>query len=362
MESLSIFLHNLTQQTLPLWIFVLLSIVLILFLITLPFAGFATYLERKVSADIQARIGPNRVGPYGLLQFIADGIKLILKEDIIPTASDKIFFRMAPMIVIIGSFSMFVIIPFAQKIVIADLNIGVLYILAMGSFVALGTIMGGWASNNKWSLLGGMRSAASVISYEIPAALALLNVILVSGSMSFGHIVDQQKFFNWNLFHNPFLFISFFIYFISALAEVNRTPFDIPEADSELVGGYHTEYSGMRFALFFLAEYADIFVICAVATAAFLGGWHVPFLNYENIAEGVQLPLQFIITLTKILVLFYVVMWLRWTLPRYRVDQLLGLCWKFLTPLSFLMVILTSMWMLCFGGRSFYGIIIGFFS
>lgn len=211
--------------------------------------------------------------------------------------------------------------------------------------------MGGWASNNKWSLLGGMRSAAQVISYEIPSALAGLSVVLVSGSLSFGTIVREQSHLNWYIFHNPFLFINFFIFFTAALAEVNRTPFDIPEAESELVGGFHTEYSGMRFAIFFMAEYADIFVICAISSALFLGGWYLPFIPLDALSTNLKVFVQFFVVTTKTLILFYVVMWLRWTLPRYRVDQLLAICWKFLTPLAFTMLIFTALWVLVFQGR-----------
>ena len=275
-----------------------------------------------------------------------------MKEDIIPTNADKKLFILAPVIVIVGSFAAFVIIPFAEKIIIADLNIGVLYLVAVGSFVALGIIMGGWSSNNKWSLLGGMRSAAQIISYEIPGALAALNVVLLAGSLSFGTIVKSQGPLNWFIFHNPFTFISFFIFFISALAEVNRTPFDIPEAESEIVGGYHTEYSGMRFALFFMAEYADIFVICAISTALFLGGWYLPFIPLDSLSENLRLLIQFGTVITKVFLLFYVIMWLRWTLPRYRIDQLIAICWKFLTPLSFAMLVGSTVWVLVFNGKS----------
>jgi len=356
METLSMFLAELTQNLLPMWIYAVVSILLILFLVTLPFAGFATYLERKVAADLQARIGPNRVGPFGILQFIADGLKLLMKEDIIPTNADKKLFILAPIIVIVGSFASFVTIPFAEKIIIADLNIGLLYLVAVGSLVSLGIIMGGWSSNNKWSLLGGMRSAAQIISYEIPGALAALNVVLIVGSLSFGDIVKSQGPLNWFIFHNPFTFISFFIFFISALAEVNRTPFDIPEAESEIIGGYHTEYSGMRFAIFFMAEYADIFVICAITATLFLGGWYLPFIPLDSVSEPLRLVLQFGTVIVKVLLLFYVVMWLRWTLPRYRVDQLLAICWKFLTPLSFAMLLGTALWILVFNGKSIFQI------
>ena len=248
--------------------------------------GLFTFLERKVAGWMNARRGPNRVGPYGLVQFLADGIKLICKEDIIPAAADRPFFKFAPYLVLLGTALSFVVIPFGPKWIISDLNVGVFYLLATGSFTVPGLIMAGWASNNKWSLLGGMRSAAQIVSYEIPNALAILVVVLTAGTMSIQGIIRLQSGGPgaWLIFHSPFTFVAFFIYFISAIAEINRIPFDIPEAESELVSGYNVEYSGMRFGAFFAAEFANIYVISAVATACFLGGWQVPFVPAGELA------------------------------------------------------------------------------
>ena len=244
-------------------------------------SGLYTFFERKVAGWTNARRGPNRVGPYGLVQFMADGVKLILKEDIIPAAADRSIFKFAPYLLLLGTTLSFVVIPFGPKWIIGDLNVGVLYLLATGSFTVIGLIMAGWASNNKFALLGGMRSAAQIVSYEIPNALAILVVVLMAGTMSMQGIIRAQAggIHHWFIFSSPFSFLAFFIYFISAIAEINRVPFDIPEAESELVAGYNIEYSAMRFGVFFAAEFGNIYVITAVAVTCFLGGWQVPFLD-----------------------------------------------------------------------------------
>ena len=302
-----------------------------------PLAGVTSWLERRVWARMQSRVGPNRVGPQGILQWLADGIKNLLKEDLIPTAADSKLFSLAPYIVFMGFLCTFVVIPFGGSLIVADLNIGILYILAVTSLVVVGILMAGWASNNKWSLLGGMRSAAQIVSYEIPAGVAIVTIVFLAGTMSMQGIIGAQGWgpWDWFLFHNPFTFAAFFLYFTAALAEGNRTPFDIPEAESELVAGYVTEYSGMRFLFFFFAEWGNLYVIGAVATTLFLGGWQVPPLAiFENspVLLGIA---QFTTFFLKAYWWVFVAMWVRATLPRVRVDQLMGLCWKYMVPLSF---------------------------
>jgi NADH-quinone oxidoreductase subunit H len=299
---------------------------------------FLVWLERKVSAHIQDRLGPMYVGGWhGWAQTIADALKLLLKEDIIPGSADRLLYKMAPFIVFLGAFSAFVVVPFGAASFVTDLNIGVLYIVAVGSLSVIGIIMAGWASNNKYSLYGGMRAAAQIISYEIPSAIAIMTVIIPVGSLSMVEIVNAQKggIHHWFLFRNPFTFLACIIYFVASLAEVNRTPFDIPEAESELVAGYHTEYSGMRFAFFFLAEYANMILVASVATTLFLGGWTqvLPASIAPQLLPG---PVLFLL---KALLVIFVQMWLRWSLPRLRVDQLMYLSWKVLLPISLVLVL-----------------------
>lgn len=324
-----------------------------------PFAGITSYVERRIAARMMSRIGPNRVGPQGILQWVADGLKSLLKEDIIPKAADQPLFRFAPYLVLVGMFAAFVTIPFTSKVIVADLNVGIFYVIAVTSIVTVGVIMSGWASNNKWSLLGGMRSAAQVVSYEIPLALGILVIVIPSGTLSFQGIIASQGAYPWQwfLFYSPFTFITFFIVFISALAEGNRTPFDLPEAESELVAGYNTEYSGMRFALFFLEEWANLYLIAAVSVSLFLGGWQLPAGVAEwASAKGVLVLhlLQFASFFIKALAIVFVVIWIRWTLPRVRVDQLMTICWKYLVPMGFVCVLGNAVWMLLFPQGSLF--------
>jgi NADH-quinone oxidoreductase subunit H len=303
-----------------------------------PLAGVTSWLERRVWARMQSRVGPNRVGPQGILQWLADGIKNLLKEDLIPAAADKKLFSLAPYIVFMGFLCTFVVIPFGSQLIVADLNIGILYVLAVTSLVVVGILMAGWASNNKWSLLGGMRSAAQIVSYEIPAGISVLTIVFLAGTLSMQGIIKAQGWapWEWFLFHNPFTFAAFFLYFTAALAEGNRTPFDIPEAESELVAGYVTEYSGMRFLFFFFAEWGNLYVIGAIATTLFLGGWQVPPVTSDPVLLGV---LQFVVFFIKAYLWVFVAMWVRATLPRVRVDQLMALCWKYMVPLSFICLV-----------------------
>ncbi len=305
---------------------------------------FFVWWERKVAGHIQSRLGPMRVGGWhGWAQSIADGIKLLLKEDIIPANADRMLFKMAPYIVFASSFAAFATIPMTRSLIGADLNIGIFYILAITSLIVIGILMAGWSSSNKWSLYGAMRSAAQIVSYEVPIGLSILVPVMAAGSLSIKDIAEAQSggIFSWYIFRSPFLFISFFTYYIAAIAEVNRTPFDLPEAESELVAGFHTEYSGMRFAMFFLAEYANMFLVGSIATLLFLGGWN-------GILPRPMLP-EFVNFILKSLFLVFVMIWLRWTLPRLRVDQLMYVCWKVLVPISFFCLIGHGVWMVFMG-------------
>ncbi len=308
------------------------------------FAGITSWYERRIAGRMQSRIGPNRVGYQGFLQWLADGLKCWFKEDIIPKDTDSILFRIAPYFVFTGVLCTFVVIPFSPTIVGSDMNVGLVYVIAITALVVAGILMAGWASNSKWTLLGGIRSAAQMISYEIPVALSLIAVIVSAGTLSLQKIIENQGGapYNWYIFHNPATFVAFFIYFISALAEGNRTPFDLPEAESELVAGYNTEYSGMRFLFFLFAEWMNLYVIGAIATAVFLGGWRIPGISYEVQVSSIWLQiLGFVIFLIKALFVVNIIIWLRWTLPRLRIDQLMIMCYKYLIPIS-VFTILTS--------------------
>ncbi len=316
----------------------------VVFGFVLPVAGITSWLERRVWARIQSRVGPNRVGPQGFLQWLADGLKNLLKEDIIPSAADRWLFSIAPYLVVIGFIATFAVIPFGDALVIADLNIGILYVTAVTGFVVVGVLMAGWSSNNKWSLLGGIRSAAQIVSYEIPAGLSIFPVVLLTGTLSMQDIIRAQGWapWEWFLFHDPFTCAAFFVFFTAALAEGNRTPFDLPEAESELVAGFCTEYSGMRYLLFFLAEWGNLYVIGAIVTTLFLGGWQVPPVTTHPVLLAVlQLGCFFL----KAYFFVFLAMWIRATLPRVRVDQLMTLCWKYMVPIALVNVIGTALWM-----------------
>jgi len=299
------------------------------------------YAERKIAGFMQDRLGPTRVGPYGLLQTIADAIKLMFKEAIYPTGADKKLFLIAPCLIVLGAFLAMVVVPFGSRSQVADLNVGVFYVIAVSSLSTVGLIMAGWASNNKYALFGAMRSAAQIVSYEIPAVMILLGIVMMVGSLSLQDIVRFQEggLTHWLLFrYFPIMPIAFVIFFTAGLAECNRTPFDIPEAESELVAGFHTEYSGFFFAMFFMAEYTEMFVISAVASVLFLGGYWSPLPNQWLQFIG-PIGLGPLWLIAKAWFLVFVMMWLRWTLPRLRVDQLMYVAWKVLLPISFVLVV-----------------------
>ena len=329
-----------------------------LLLFILPFVLVAVLMERKVSAHMQDRLGPMRVGYHGLLQTVADLIKLLQKEDIVAGPIDKPLFNLAPVIVFAGTYAAFAAIPFTSSYIGSNIDLGIIFIIAATGLVVAGILMSGWASNNKYTLLGAMRSAAQIISYEIPTMLVVLTLIMITGTMNLETLSQMQTgyFWNWMIFGGPgvglakflfipFMFIGFFIIYISTLAEVNRTPFDIPEAESELVAGYHTEYSGMKFAMFFLAEYANMFAVSAIVATLFFGGYQSPF-GYLGNTLGIHwlIPVeQFFWFTIKGVFFVFVQMWLRWTLPRLRVDQLMAVCWKYLIPIAFVNLLIVGL-------------------
>ncbi len=302
------------------------------------------FMERKVSAYMQIRLGPNRVGFRGTAQTLADTIKLVVKEGLIPDGADKFLFNLAPFVVMVGAMLLMAPIPFARNFQIWDLNIGVLYITAVSSISVIGILIAGWSSNNKYSLLGAMRSGAQIVSYELSAGLAILCIIVLTGSLQISDIIASQE-NGWWIFkgHLPAI-ISFVIFIIAVTAETNRAPFDMAEAESELTAGFHTEYSGMRFALFFLAEYVNIFIVCGIGATLYLGGW-MPFhiggwQAFNGIMDYIPSSIWF---MGKTFFLIFVIMWFRWTFPRLRVDQLLNLEWKYLLPISMFNLLLTTL-------------------
>lgn len=301
-------------------------------------------MERKVSAYMQVRLGPNRVGPKGMFQTLADTIKLMVKEGMTPQGADKLLFNLAPFIVMIASMLLLAPLAFAKNFQIWDVNIGVLYFSAISSISVIGILIAGWASNNKYSLLGAMRSGAQIVSYELSAGLSLLAIVVLSGSLSLSDIVNSQA-DGWWIFkgHIPAI-IAFVIFIIAVTAETNRAPFDLAEAESELTAGFHTEYSGMKFALFFLAEYVNVFIVCAIGATLFLGGWmplHIGhWEGFNHIMDYIPSSIWFI---GKTFFLIFVIMWFRWTFPRLRIDQLLNLEWKYLLPISMFNILLVTL-------------------
>jgi NADH-quinone oxidoreductase subunit H len=327
------------------WALVAECLIVVLLAITL-FAVLGLVLvlmERKVAAHMQIRLGPNRVGPMGMLQTTADTLKLILKEGLTPDGADKFLFNLAPFVVMIVAMVILAPIAFARNFQIWDINIGVLYVSAISSLSVIGILMAGWASNNKYSLLGAMRSGAQIVSYELSAGLSVLSIVILTGSLQISDIVASQA-NGWWIFkgHIPAI-ISFVIFIIAVTAETNRAPFDMAEAESELTAGFHTEYSGMKFALFFLAEYINIFIVCAIGATLFLGGW-MPFhigqwQGFNHVMDYIPSSIWFF---GKTFFLIFLIMWFRWTFPRLRIDQLLNLEWKYLLPIALFNLLLMA--------------------
>src|ERR687897_420816 len=348
--------------------FLLLSVIKMLVVFTVILVGVAllTLMERKVSAWMQNRRGPNRVGPAGLLQPAADGLKNILKEETFPAMANRGIFLLAPALSFIPALLLFAVIPFGAPLpvdfdftlgplgrfvhhgpmpmVVADLPIGFLFVLAISSMGVYGIALAGWSSNSKYALLGGLRASAQMVSYEVPMGLSLIPVLLLSGNVSLSAIVHEQQLGLWYVLP---LFLSFFIFLVSGFAETNRLPFDLPEAESELIAGYHTEYSAMKFSFFFIAEYANVVTVCCMVTTLFFGGWDIPFTAWDQSGGLLQTLATWLLFFFKVLFWVFVVMWIRWTLPRFRYDQLMALGWKVMMPLAlaYIMVMCTAIYL-----------------
>jgi len=336
---------------------ILFSLAKILLVIVLLFltVAYLTYFERKVSAWAQNRIGPNRVGWKGLLQPFADVFKLLLKEDIVPEKADRIVHLLAPMISLFIAFSTFAVIPFGPEVhlfgydiplVVADVNMGVLFVLALTSLAVYGLTLAGWSSGSKYSLLGGIRSSAQMISYEISMGFSIGGVLLLSESLRPIAIVESQSGWMWNAIVQPIGFITFLV---SAFAETNRLPFDLPEAEPELVGGFHTEYSSMKFAGFFLSEYANMIIASALIVTLYLGGWQIPYIDLLGLPSGLVALLQIGAFIFKLVAILFFFLWIRWSLPRFRYDQLMNLGWKVMFPLSLINIVWVALLIMIFG-------------
>ncbi|MDT3697715.1 MAG: NADH-quinone oxidoreductase subunit NuoH [Ignavibacterium sp.] len=349
MEALGNFLWSIISF----YNFLLIRIVIILVLMLLT-AAYLVYFERKISAWIQDRLGPNRVGWKGSLQSFADVFKLLLKEDIVPDNANKMIHTLAPMLALFVAFTTYAVIPIGPGIniagyeiplVIADVNIGILYILALTSLGVYAITFAGWSSGSKYSLLGGIRSSAQMISYEISMGFSIGGVVLLSESLRPIAIVESQSGWMWNAFVQPIGFITFLV---SAFAETNRLPFDLPEAEPELVGGYHTEYSSMKFAAFFLAEYANMLIASTLIVTLYLGGWQIPYIETLGLSSGLVVALQIAAFLLKVALLLFFFIWVRWTIPRFRYDQLMSLGWKVMFPLSLINIVWVALLIMIF--------------
>jgi NADH-quinone oxidoreductase subunit H len=325
-------------------------LILIIFLISLGVAAYSTYAERKVAAFMQDRVGPDRAGPFGLLQPIADGVKMFTKEEIIPNASDRILFILGPCIFMLTALMMSAVIPWGKSfdiggveftMQVADINIGVLYIMAIASIGVYGIMIGGWASNNKYSLLGAIRAASQMVSYELAMGMSIVAIILMTGSLSLREIVDGQMYGHWNVLYQP---VGFIIFLVCAFAEANRAPFDLAECETELIGGYHTEFSSMKLGLYLFAEYVSMFISSAVISCIYFGGYHFPGLDSLDLPQNIAAIVSVAVLFAKTFFFIFFFMWVRWTVPRFRYDQLMKLGWQILIPLSILNILATGAW------------------
>ncbi len=322
------------------------------FTVTLVVAMYATYGERKVAAFLQDRLGPNRAGPFGIFQPLADGLKFLMKEELIPSVSNKFLFILGPSIAMITALMAGVLIPWGSTLLIngteyslqiADINIGILYVFGVVSIGVYGIMIGGWASNNKYSLIGAIRASAQMISYELAMGISIIALIMMTGTLSLGEIVNQQAGGNWNFWNVVYQPLGFLIFIVCAFAECNRAPFDLPECETELVGGYHTEYSSFKLAFYMFAEYINMFVSSAVLSTLYFGGYNFPFMNDLGLSHNALTILGTVFLFAKIFFFIFFFMWVRWTLPRFRYDQLMNLGWRVLLPLSIANVLLTAL-------------------
>lgn len=325
------------------------ALALSIMLISLLVAMYSTLAERKLAAFFQDRLGPDRAGPFGLLQPLADGVKLFFKEEFMPASANKFLYILGPSITMLVALLTSAVIPWGDsltfngqtyRVQVADVNIGILYVFAVVSVGVYGIMIGGWASNNKYALLGAIRAASQMISYELAMGLSIIAVIMMSGTLSLQEIVDQQKGFNWNVWYQP---LGFIIFLVCALAECNRAPFDLPECETELVGGYHTEYSSMKLGFYLFAEYINMFISAAIISALYFGGYHFPFEDSLGLSANMLTIVGMVVFFLKITFFGFVFMWIRWTLPRFRYDQLMGLGWKKLIPLAIFNMVITGL-------------------
>ncbi|HNR18789.1 MAG TPA: NADH-quinone oxidoreductase subunit NuoH [Bacteroidia bacterium] len=331
--------------------------VVAVFTVSLVVAMYSTYAERKVAAFLQDRIGPNRAGPFGILQPMADGVKMFMKEEIIPAKADKFLFIMGPCLMMLTACMTGVVIPWGSSLEIngqsymmqiTDVNIGILYVFAVVSIGVYGIMIGGWASNNKYSLMGALRASAQMVSYELAMGMAIIALVMTTGTLSIREIVEQQHGWHWNVIAQP---LGFLLFIVCAFAECNRTPFDLPECETELVGGYHTEYSSMKLGFYLFAEYINMFISAAVISALYFGGYNMPFLDSFDLSHNTVALLGTLFYFAKIFFFIFFFMWIRWTLPRFRYDQLMHLGWKIMIPLAIINVLLTGLFTLWKNGQ-----------